>query len=506
MQRNETNQPKRPKYQVVIVQGFRLSAAALIILGAFVNVLDWLNYSLLMISNQVACIATIVIGVAWFSTQVVLRRRGLLWLVDGKLRRVRGIGNRYAVAVLGLVLILWVGPIVHWFRNLPAFKVADNSEILVVISKFQLGENVPDSEAYNRIKVAIENSRDELKLANLRVEIEPHVTLQDNDFRKAEALGDKYNATIVIWGAETRVDLTVNFYNLRVTKLAAAKQSISELVMPDEYSQLVVQDLPNRVKFLALLTIGDILSTNGEHDKAIEVVQGAINSVASIEIGSQEKHSLAEAYFRLGNLYGDEGKHAKATDAFSTAIGIYPYASHTYNNRGTSRLRLDEYLGAREDFDTAIKLDPEYSLAYNNRGILRALQEDYSGAIEDHTKAIELWPQYSNAYAMRGKVWNLIDKNDLALKDLTRSIELNPKHAIAYLLRAFVYIEEHNDDLALTDFSVAIDLNPLDGQAYYYRALVYERLGEYDKASADRQRADVIGHAEGYPYSQELDK
>ena len=503
---------KKPKYQIYITNGVKIGSALLVISGLSVGVFDWLNYSLTWISFPVALILNILIGLLWLSTQKYLKYKGVNWVIGGKIRTIKKLGQQTTQYILAIAILLWVGPFANYINSLPAFKPAADYETLIVISKFQLAENVPDSEAYLKISNAIKNSVAELKLKNIRVEIDSKVSLSDNDFSKAAKLGKKYNATIVIWGSETRVDLTVNFYNLKAGRTSAAQSSINELIQPDEYPKLIVQYIPSRINFLALLTIGDILQTQGEYNKAIEIVQSALKNIEELQVSSQEKYSLSEAYFRLGSLYNDKQEYTTSIDAYSKAIQIYPYAAHTYNNRGTIRMLIDDYENAKADFYKAIELDPNYAIAYNNLASTLSQQKDYQGAIEKRNKAIELWPEYSNAYAMRGQDWYILDENDLAIKDITTAIEMKPNDPMYYLIRANIYLgvaylyDIDNYSLALEDINKAMELDPINGNAYYMRYQVYEAMGEFDKANADLIKATQLGYSETSKYSQELNR
>ena len=328
----------QPNYQTVISWATKFIAAFLIITNAIVNISDSINYPLSVISPKIALISTILVVAIWTLSKLLLKRKGILWKVDGKIIRIRGLGSHYRRYALALVLMLWIGPVFNWVNSIPSFKPAKNNEILVVIAKFQLGENVPDLRAYEKIKLSIEELRDELNLNNLRVEIDTKANLNANDYLKALSLGEKYKAMIVIWGTETRVDLQVNFYNIKAFRTSAAKSSINKLIFPDEYSTLVVQYIPDRINFLSLLSLADVLSYQGNHDQALNLINEAIESVQDKPVIDQER-SVAEAYFRLGLILADKNEYQDSIDAYSKAIELFP-ATRTYNNRGLAKLKL----------------------------------------------------------------------------------------------------------------------------------------------------------------------
>ena len=58
----------------------------------------------------------------------------------------------------------------------------------------------------------------------------------------------------------------------------------------------------------------------------------------------------------------------------------------TYNNRGNSKVKLEDYKAAIYDYEKAIeeadKLNMDYAFAYNGKGIVKAIQKYYDDAIK----------------------------------------------------------------------------------------------------------------------------
>lgn len=107
----------------------------------------------------------------------------------------------------------------EWTRDFPS---EGKEEILIVIASFYHSEGIPDTEAHNEIRRAIRQAVDESGISRLRVEVE-HTHLSDDNCTGAEALGKRYNVSIIIWGADTGVRVTVNFLNLKQPDLPAAQ-------------------------------------------------------------------------------------------------------------------------------------------------------------------------------------------------------------------------------------------------------------------------------------------
>ena len=109
-------------------------------------------------------------------------------------------------------------------REFPAER---EGETLIVIARFYHSEGVADTEAHNEIRHAIQAAAEELGESSLRVAVSS-IPIAADDRTRAKKLGKQYNASIVIWGADTGVRVTVNFLNLKQPDFDAAQVQISE--------------------------------------------------------------------------------------------------------------------------------------------------------------------------------------------------------------------------------------------------------------------------------------
>jgi hypothetical protein len=133
------------------------------------------------------------------------------------------------------------------------FDPADEDENHILIATFHRTEGVDDHDIHNEIRRAIQAAAADLDFAHLRVEVEP-TSLAPDDRTGAEALGQRYGASMVIWGADTGARVSVSFLNLRQPAFDAAQVQISEiertqlaaLADPNAYSTFITADLPGQ--------------------------------------------------------------------------------------------------------------------------------------------------------------------------------------------------------------------------------------------------------------------
>jgi tetratricopeptide (TPR) repeat protein len=404
------------------------------------------------------------------------------------------------------------------------FPPEGKNETLIVIANFHLPAGVPDHEAHNEIKQAIEKAKAELGFASLRVEVEP-THLQADDRAGAVALGKRYNASIVIWGEDTGARVTVNFLNLKQPDFAAAQVKISEtertqLANPSAYARFVTQDLPGQLTFRSLFAVGQSYDTNQQYEDSLKAIEKA---VASLTAGTTIE-GLADAYFRLGLLYQsaienndkaiadyDQGLKLQPDDAeaynnrgsayngksqydraiadFDQALKLKPDLAEAYNNRGFAYYYQGEYDRAIEDLNQALKLKPDSAAAYTNRGLAYAGKGDTARAIADYDQALKLKPDLAEAYNNRGAAYNGKGEYDRAIADFDQALKLKPDYAEAYTSRGYAYYSKGDTDRAIADYEQALRVEPDYAAAYVGRGLAYRNKGDYDRAIADFDQA-----------------
>ena len=194
---------------------------------------------------------------------------------------------------------------------------------------------------------------------------------------------------------------------------------------------------------------------------------------------------VAAAYNGIGNI------KAAINEEYDEAINNYDKAIRRdsknifYHNRGSTKVRSDDYKGAIEDFNEAIELDPKYVYAYHNRGVAKGGLGDHKGAISDYSHAIELDEEFFYAYYNRGNAKYALEDYEGAVSDYIRAIELNEEFFYAYYNRGIAKDNLGDYEGAILDFGRTIELNSKYAHAYYGRGLVKGRLGNYKEATSD---------------------
>jgi tetratricopeptide (TPR) repeat protein len=361
-----------------------------------------------------------------------------------------------------------------------AFAVAREDEVLVIVFTFRHTSASEDTDAQGKIYDAILAQAQKSQLDNFRVEIEP-AQLAARESEEAERLGEQYNASMIIWGEDTGVEIAVNFRNLKEPGFMASEVAIRENERVRQASDMdrrpwirfMTEDLPTQLAFLSLFSVGQAYYYEGDYRESIEVIEQA---VASLPSDMDPMEEVADAYFQLGKLYRADGTNQQALIAYTQAITYEeayqarldtPLAEErkkeyakSYNNRGNVRRALGDLPGAIEDFEEAIRLDPTLAVPHSNLGNVYYDLGDLSRALEEYKQAIALDANYVTPYVGRGMVraaqGELLD----AISDYGEAIARDPGYPYAYRERGKAHRAMGSVELALTDLRRYLELRP----------------------------------------------
>jgi tetratricopeptide (TPR) repeat protein len=471
--------PKPQKFLTYLSWAF----AGLMMLGGVISVI---NDTLDLVTLPVSLVGTGLVFIFYFGAQQYLKHYG--WQTEYGLITRLNIGM--VLPLVGMIALLWLPQLIQLAPGSRAFPRATPDEALIVIATFHRTEGVVDSAIHDEIRRGIQQQIDALNLEKVRVAVEPTVIPSANR-EQAEALGEKYNATLIIWGEETSVRLEVNFHNLKEPEFAAAEAVISEtdrtqisaIANPEAYSQFVIAELPGQLTYLALFALAQAEISQDNYAEATVLLETAVASLPDLTEVDTTPLQLDTAHFRLSWLYQVISQlqsaivaHDQAIADYDQAIALNPEYAEAFNNRGTVYANLGNYERAIADYDQAIALNPEDVTAFNNRGIAYANQGNYERAIADYDQAIALNPEYAIAFNNRGLAYRNLAVFERAIADFDQAIALNPEYAIAFFNRALVFLALGQNMGALHDLQIYLEL---DSQSQW-REWVENRIGELE--------------------------
>ena len=409
--------------------------------------------------------------------------------------------KRYRVAgaaAVVLVVALVAGALSVQLLDAPAYPSAGRDESLIVIAPFV--NYTAGQQGYNvrgRLKSELDREILSAGLVGVRTVVWPKELGAEEE---AAAAGRRSNATIVIWGEYDSGRVMAVITIPRGQSQAHDQQVVDLGSSPSELPATINIELTEEVRYVALLTLGQLYLERGAFDRAKSVL------IQAMARPPAEPDALASLQFRLGRAYqgGELADLDEAIRLYSQVLGILPESVDAYNSRAVAYLnrgRAGDTDRAFDDLIQALTIRPEHAATYLNRAVAymeRGRDGDLHRAVADLTQAITLRPDYADAYVNRAGVYldrGALGDLDRAFEDLSQAIEISPGFSAAYLNRGNAYLDRGREgdlELAVKQFTRAIDLAPSSPMAYFNRGLVYSALEDLDRSIADLLRAQEL--------------
>jgi tetratricopeptide (TPR) repeat protein/transcriptional regulator with XRE-family HTH domain len=365
------------------------------------------------------------------------------------------------------------------------YPVAGEGETLIVVGQFV--NYIGGPAGYNvagRVRDALEREIEAAQLVGVRVAVWPE---EIRDAVGADAVGQRAEATVVIWGEYDSGRILTRF-TVPGARSEPDERQLEELVAsPLDLSATINSALPSEVRYMALLTLGQLYADQENHDQARAVLGQALAQPPA------ESDAVAALHFHLGHTFqvGEPTDLDQAIHHYSQVITLQPEWVTAYNNRGVAYLdrgKAGDLDRAIEDLNHAIKAKSSYAVAHVNRGVAylkRDGPDDLTRALDDFSRAVDLAPDAPKAYINRGVAYmGRGQTGDLerAMEDFDRAIDLAPDAPGGYLNRGLAYVRAGERERWLADFERVLALAPKHGGAYNALCWAYALDQEPDLA------------------------
>jgi tetratricopeptide (TPR) repeat protein len=260
--------------------------------------------------------------------------------------------------------------------------------------------------------------------------------------------------------------------------------------VPD-LSATINSDLPQQVRSLALMALGQIYLNRGQADRARPLLAQAHDNLQADPTVEPQTWALVNFYLGLACHHSQPPQLDEAIVAYSQAVDAWPQMISSRLNRSAAyaaRRQKGDLELALADADQIITAKPEWAVAYNNRGSIRLNMggsKNLALALADLEKALSLDATLPEAFLNRAYV-RFQQGLPMAqiTSDLTEALALRPNYANALNLFCWGYALEQQPELALPHCQQAIAADP---QPVFFdsRGLTYSLLGDYPAAITD---------------------
>jgi len=236
---------------------------------------------------------------------------------------------------------------------------------------------------------------------------------------EAEAVGERFGATLVVWGNSSE----------RLAEVYMTAIDWAMLTRRD--ASLGVSGSREGILLLAEHIVAEILFAEGKVAEAQASIVAAVREADTPGMAAENPALLSDSYFLLGLLLDpgqlpDEqlGRPRQAIFAYSRAIALDPQLDSAYLNRALLYGRADDVDAALADYSALIARDSRFLLeALLARGQLLLQRKSYPAAIADfvavreHPLVDPQHPLYVYAVHFLGKAYLL--NGDYALAEHT---------------------------------------------------------------------------------------
>jgi tetratricopeptide (TPR) repeat protein len=383
-------------------------------------------------------------------------------------------------AVVVLSLVAWA----IWRGQVDKYPSAKPGEMLVLVGQFAnytggvQGYNVAD-----RLQKALKRELDASRLTTAQAAVWPDVI---PDAAAARSVAKRSGATLIIWG-EYDSGRVVGQITLPSAETDSSDQRYEKLLAsPDELSATINADLPEEVRYLVLLTLGQLYASEGDYERARAIL------VQGLARPPTDPAALASLQFLLGYVHQSSKPPDlnAAIDAYTQALAKQETLLAAHINRASAYLRRGapgDLEAAVADLTDVIAETPEDAAAYVNRGAAYLRLNgpgDLDRALGDLDQAVGVAPEMVEAYYNRGLA--RIRRGNAAgwQADLRKAIDLDPSHSGAYAALCWGYALDRQPEPGLPYCDRSVALAP-SGPGRDSRGIVYAELGRYPEAISE---------------------
>jgi len=243
------------------------------------------------------------------------------------------------------------------------------------------------------------------------------------------------------------------------------------------------------------VTSAKVYMQQNNYDKAIEQCKVAIAQVPNDP----------DAYFILGQSYGEKGMYSEMIDALNKTVSINPkyspqvqeyktkYFTQLFNN-GVGLIKQGKYDQAAENYRLCIAIFPQKTDSYKNLGYVYTQLKNDSAAIDTYKKAALVDSTDMEVQSSLGVLYyrnKQYDKAVTALKTVLAKAKSDSKQYMdALFYTAYSYDLLQQGDKAIELYSNALKLNPDNKDLLFNVGRLYLVKADYPNA-VDRFRKVV---------------
>ena len=257
-----------------------------------------------------------------------------------------------------------------------------------------------------------------------------------------------------------------------------------------EKAMLVLPDDPRSYFYAANLQAdtGNLEEAIKHYEKTLRIIEADANYLQiELPLGN-----FNDVYFKLGELYHQQGNIDQAVVYFKRALVVDPGLANRFISQGQQAFDAENYKDAIEPLNTHLLLFPEDVGAVYLLGQSYEANGKTDAALTFYERTLALDSQRTDVLFKMVHIYRERESHRQVVDTLQKIIKIAPDTTEAHYLLAISYLTLAEPDAALSAFLATVRLNPEDVAAHYHAAILFEQKDEIDKAIEHYEKTTAL--------------
>ncbi len=187
-------------------------------------------------------------------------------------------------------------------------------------------------------------------------------------------------------------------------------------------------------------------------------------------------------HWNLGNALRRQDRLEEATEAYHTALQLYPDSHNAHHNLGMTLYQQGRREEAVTHYLAALRSKPDLYTTHSNLAVALVELGKSDEAMAHFVKAVEIRPEYAEGQYNLGHELLTVGRIDEAIEHLTQALKIKPHYASAHIYLGGARMAQGNVEQAIAHYNEALRIEPDSYAAYNNLGIALARKGRTEEA------------------------
>ena len=241
---------------------------------------------------------------------------------------------------------------------------------------------------------------------------------------------------------------------------------------------------------------GNIQAAIAHYQKTIEIITA---DPSYLEMALPLGH-FNDVYFKLGELYHQQGDVEVAVGYFERALELNPALADMFITQGQNAFDAGNYQDAIEPLNTHLLLFPEDIAAAYLLGQSYEARGDMDNALLFYERVLALDAKRPDVLFKIVHIYREQQAHPQAVDALQKIIAIEPDTAEAHYLLALSHLALNEREAALSAFLETVRLTPDNVSAQFQAGILFEQKGDIDNAIVHYEKTIALDETNAEPF------